>query len=140
MTLETRTYTVPARRLFGHTDEFDVEVPVIVGPPEAGPFPPDDEVARLVKHALVFHKTIRMIYCLGDNLPPIAVTVGRYASGGAAGHDEDDTTVSYSMDGYGFHSLGNAIIFALALRDRGEPNDARHTAAAIERLLNAPED
>ncbi|KKK66813.1 hypothetical protein LCGC14_2960350, partial [marine sediment metagenome] len=66
-----------------------------------------------------------------------AVTVGRYASGGVAGHEDDNITVSYSMDGYGFHSLGNAIIFALALRDRRNPNDARHTATAIERLLTA---
>ena len=133
----TRTYTLPERY---SEPSREVEVSVITGPAEAGPFPHNDEVEKLVKHALVFHKTIAAVYCLGDNLPPIAVTVGRYASGGAAGHDEDDTTVSYSMDGYGFHSLGNAIVFALALRDRRNPNDARHTATAIERLLTAPED
>jgi hypothetical protein len=117
-----------------------VEVSVITGPVEAGPFPHNDEVAKLVEHALVFHKTIEAVYCLGDNLPPIAVVVGRYASGGAAGHEDEDTSVSYCMDGYGFHSLGSAIIFAIALRDRRNPNDARHTATAIERLLTAPED
>ena len=137
MPLGTRTYTLPGR--LGEPGR-EVEVAVITGPAEAGPFPHDDEIAGLVKHVLAFHKTIRAIYCLGDNLPPIAVTVVRYASGGAAGHEEDDTTVSYSMDGYGFHSLGSAIIYAIAMRDRHNPNDARHTATAIERLLTAPPD
>ena len=137
MPLGTRTYTLPGR--LGEPGR-EVEVAVITGPAEAGPFPHDDEIASLVKHVLAFHKTIRAIYCLGDNLPPIAVVVGLYASGGAAGHEEDDTSVRYCLDGYGFHSLSKAIVFAIALRDRRNLNDARHTATAIERLLTAPED
>ena len=138
MPLGTVTVELPERL---HRDAGRIAtVTTILGPREAGPFPTEDEIKSLVEHALAFHKTVQAVYCLGDNLPPIAVTVGQYASGGAAGHEEDDTTVSYSMDGYGFHSLGSAIVFALALRDRQNSNDARHTATAIERLLTAPPD
>ena len=138
MPLGTVTVKLPERlhRDAGHI----VSVTTIIGPAEAGPFPAEEDIAKLVEHVLAFYKTVRAVYCLGDNLPPIAVTVGLYASSGAAGHEKDDTSVRYCLDGYSFYSLGSAIIFAIALRDRRNPNDARHTATAIERLLNAPED
>ncbi|KKM22410.1 hypothetical protein LCGC14_1625630 [marine sediment metagenome] len=138
MPLGSIAVEVPDRtRKSGHRT---TSVTTIIGPREAGPFSTTEEVERLVVHTLAFHKTIQAVYCLGDNIPPIAIAVGQYASGGAAGHDENDTTVSYCLDGYGFNSLGNAIIYAIALRDRCNPNDARYTATAIDRLLTAPQD
>ena len=47
----------------------------------------------------------------------------------------DDTSVGYSLNGYGFKTLSGAIVFAIALRDRGDGNDARSTAQAINRIL-----
>ena len=135
MPLGTLAFELPERL---HRDAGGVaSVTTIIGPREAGPFPTEDEIRILVEHTLTFFKKIQGVYCLGDNLPPIAVVSGRYASGGAAGHEEDDTSVHYCLNGCSFSSLGSAIIAALAQRDRGNPNDARYTALAMERLLTA---
>ncbi len=135
----TRTYTLPGR--LGEAG-IKVEVAVITGPAEAGPFPIDGDIGKLVEHALAFFKNIRGVYCLGDNLPPIAVAVGYRKSyqAGEGRYREDDDSVHYCLHGSSFSSLGSAIVAALAQRDRRNPNDARHTATAIERLLTAPED
>jgi len=137
MPLGTQTVELPESM---HRDAgFTASVTTIIGPREAGPFPTAEDISKLVKHTLTFFKTIQGIYCLGDNLPPIAVAVGKRASFIAAQGKvyEDDDSVHYVMDGHSFSSLGNAVIFALAQRDRRTPNDARHTATAIERLLTA---
>ena len=136
MPLGTRTYTLPER--FGEAGA-EVEVVVITGPAEAGPFPHDDDVRRLIVHTLTFYKKIQGIYCLGDNLPPIAIVTGERKTfiAGEDRYHEDDDSVHYCLDGCSFSSLGSAIIAALAQRDRGNPNDARYTALAMERLLTA---
>lgn len=134
-----------------HTDE---RVGGIQGPEVAGPFATGEQWTELVNHALAFYKEVVMVYDLGDNLPPIAVAKGsrmveipkqRHCQTRAVAEegcdycldlfDADDNQVSYMLRGYSFSSLGDALVMALALRDRRNPNDAMWTSKAVRRLL-----
>ena len=116
-----------------------VEVVCIQGPAEVGPFATDEQLSSLVNHVLAFYKDVVHVYDLGDNLHPIAVAKGKSESfiAGEGRYYEDDDSIHYTVDSHGFDSLGAALVFALATRDRGNPNDARPTAACIMRLLTA---
>ena len=116
-----------------------VEVLSVQGPDEVGPFATDEQLGSLVNHVLAFNKCVLQVYNLGDNLPPIAVAKGQSKTfiAGEGRYHEDDDSIHYTVDHNGFHSLGAALVFALATRDRGNPNDARPTAACIMRLLTA---
>lgn len=116
----------------------NITVSGIRGPDAIGPFATDEQLTRLVDHALAFNKKVLCVYDLGDNIPPIAVTQGSRKCWGAGSYHEDDDSIHYTVTGNGFESLGHALAFALATRDRGNPNDARYTAEAIQRLLEAP--
>jgi len=140
----------------GHDSE---RVGGIRGPDVSGPFATDEQLCRVVNHALAFSKRVLMLYDLGDNIPPIAVTEGARPIGNGRcdehfrtaamceatcvgcrrAKDGDDSTVKYVLDGYSFKTLGEAIVFALALRDRENANDARYTAQCIQRVLKGAE-
>ena len=139
-----------------HTDQ---RVGGIQGPEVAGPFATYEQWTDLVNHALAFNKEVVSVYDLGDNLPPIAVVKGERPVGNRRcdthepynprnlRHDQpckacevarggDNTTVKYVLRGYGFNTLSDAIIMAIALRDRRNPNDAMATSRCIQRLLS----
>jgi hypothetical protein len=133
----------------------DVWVHGIQGPEAVGPFATGEDIARLVNHSLSFNKRILMVYDLGERIPPIAVTEGARGVGNGrcdehwktaalvedacAGcrraKDGDDDKIGYSLVSYGFKTLAEALVFAIALRDRENPNDARSTAQCIQRML-----
>ncbi len=140
MQLGSLTLEIPDRtRQSGHRI---ISVTTMISPTEIGPFPWPDAIQDVVERALAFHKRILAVYCLGDNLPPIVATQGKRPiyDTGEGRVVEDDDSLHFTVDCNGFHSLGSALVYAIAIRDRKNPSDARATATAIQRLLTAPQD
>lgn len=137
MPLRTYNFDLPERlhERAGHV----ISVAAIIGPAETGPFPTDEAVQNAVERAITFNKRLLAVYCLGDNLPPIVASQGKRPTFVASESRtvEDDDSLTFSVDHYSFSDLGGALVYAIALRDRRNLNDARQTATAIQRLLTA---
>lgn len=145
--------------LFSERFGTSARVSAIQTPEAVGDHATGDQLDKLVNHALVFNRRILEIIDLGEGIPPIAVCQGKYPVSNAfcdehkhlSGRDfekitcddctririeGDDDSIHYSLTGTGYKTLAGALVGALALRDRkGESNDARYTAQAINRIL-----
>lgn len=132
----------------------DIRVSGIEG--AVGPFASEEDWARAVNQALAFHNEVLCVYDLGESIPLVVAAKGSHPVGNGrcdehmGQYDREveaacvgcqqeragvPDRISYNADCYGFKTLGEALVMALALRDRGNPNDASATASCIQRVL-----
>ena len=97
------------------------------------------EVEKAVEHAAAFYKQQVGVLVLGEGMPPIVVSQGkkRHYIASEQRYREDDDSIHYTVNCYGYGTLPGAILHALGAAHLKNGNAASAFAEFAQKMLAA---